>query len=130
MLLISSYGRSTMSEIIRPCNGLKRCFRHPTGCAKIVFTAREEYAIRQKFKKKRGRLWHIVREHYRLGAKWGLDPIPPRYHLDAVLFMEQILGQEELFRRIDTRHLQRSQEKQITKNHQTRMLRYALGKDF
>ncbi|HLB32487.1 MAG TPA: hypothetical protein VJL27_02950 [Patescibacteria group bacterium] len=94
-----------MSEIISPCNGLARCFRHlhPPGCGRIVWTAREEYAIRQEYKARRRRLWHKVREHYRIGVKWGLDPIPPRYHLQAVLLMEQARGEAELFRRIEER---------------------------
>ena len=33
-------------------------------------------------------LWRRVREHYRLGAKWGLDPIPPRYFAQAVMLMD------------------------------------------
>lgn len=82
--------------IISPCNGLARCFRHQTRCSQIVLTSREEYAARQRRKARRRRLWRIVREHYRVGVKWGLDPIPPRYHLQAVLLMEQVRSEEEL----------------------------------
>lgn len=82
--------------IISPCNGLGKCWRHPTGCAKIILTAREEWAARQRYKARRRRIWRIVREHYRIGVKWGLDPIPPRYHFDAVLLAEQAV-REELF---------------------------------
>ena len=85
-----------MSKIISPCNGLKRCWRHPTGCAKIVFTAREEYAIRQKYKARRRRFWHTILEHYRIGSKWGMDPIPRRYHLQTILLMEQIFFEQKL----------------------------------
>jgi hypothetical protein len=81
-----------MSKIISPCNGLARCWRHPTGCAKIVWTSREEYEIRQRYKARRRRLWHIIRGQYRIGVKWRLDPIPPRYYLQGVLLMEQALG--------------------------------------
>ena len=90
-----------VSQIISPCNGLARCRRHPTGCAKILFTAREEWEMRNKRKAQRKRLWHMVLESYRIQAKWGLDPIPRQYHLKAVLVLEALLGQEELFRRID-----------------------------
>lgn len=96
-----------MSEIISPCNGLARCFRHPTGCARIVSTSREDYAGRQSYKARRRRLWHIVREHYRLGAKWGMGPIPPRYHLYAILLMEQALEVEGQLQEIE-RERQRS----------------------
>ncbi|MDP3727770.1 MAG: hypothetical protein Q8R35_04015 [bacterium] len=86
--------------IVSPCNGLARCWRHPTGCARIVLTSREEWDARQRYKTRRLRLWHVVREHYRIGAKWGLDPIPSRYHLAAVLLMEQVLQERELLERL------------------------------
>lgn len=92
-----------MSQIISPCNGLAQCWRHPTGCAKIVFTAREEREMRQKRKVRRRRLWHMVLENHRLQAKWGLGPIPRQYHLKAVLLLEQLLGEEELWRQITAR---------------------------
>jgi len=57
--------------------------------------------MRNKRKAQRKRLWHMVLESYRIQAKWGLDPIPRQYHLKAVLLLEALLGQEELFRRID-----------------------------
>lgn len=87
-----------MSQIISPCNGLARCWRHrnPPGCDKIVFTAREEWAMRQKRKARRRRLWNMVLESYRIQAKWGMDPIPRQYHLKVVLLLEQLLGEEEL----------------------------------
>lgn len=99
-----------MSKIVSPCNGLKRCWRHSCGCAKIILTAREEYEIRQRYKARRGRLWHIVREHYRVSAKWGLDPIPPRHHVDAVLLMEKVRGEVELSQSI--KEMQRRTEKE------------------
>lgn len=92
-----------MGRIVSPCNGLARCWRHPTGCARIVFTPREEYEIRQRYKARRRRLWNAVRRDYQLGAKWGLDPIPPRYHLQAVLLMEQALMEQEVMGRAQLR---------------------------
>lgn len=97
-----------MSHIVSPCNGLSRCWRHPAGCAKIVFSVQEEWAMRQKRKARRRRLWNMVLEDYRIQGKWGLDPIPKQYHLKAVLLLEQILGEEELWQKITAR-----QEKEI-----------------
>ena len=82
--------------IISPCNGMKRCFRHPSGCARIVMAPREEYASRQNYKARRRRLWNIVRRHFLIGIKWGLDPIPPQYHLYAVLLMEEVFMDTKL----------------------------------
>lgn len=92
-----------MSYIISPCNGLKKCWRHPTGCAKIITTAREDWDLQQKRKARRRCLWNMVLESYRVRAKWGMNPIPRQYHLNVVLLLEQLLGQEELWREIDTR---------------------------
>jgi hypothetical protein len=75
--------------IVRPCNGLARCPRHPSGCATIVQAARTTYAQRQQYKTRRRHLWQIVRDHYRIAAKWGLNPPPPSHHLTIVLLMEQ-----------------------------------------
>lgn len=77
-------------------NGLSRCWRHQTGCSRIVLTSREEHAARQRYKERRRYLWNMVRERYRIGAKWGLEPIPPRYHLDAILLMDKVLAEAEL----------------------------------
>ncbi len=96
MLVIRPY-----EGIISPCNGLQRCWRHQTGCARIVISAREEYAIRQRRKQERRWLWHIVLEHYRIASKWGLDPLPRRYHLQAILLMEEVLFQQKLSNEID-----------------------------
>lgn len=90
--------------VISPCNGLARCWRHPTGCSSIVLTSREEYAIRQRYKERRRRLWHLVREHWRIAGKWGLDPIPPRFHLHTVLLMERAAQENELWDRIKERY--------------------------
>src|ERR1041384_4214853 len=76
--------------VISPCNGLSRCFRHPDGCAAIIHEPRAEYAIRQRYKARRRLLWHIVRDHYRMAAKWGLNPPPPEHHLTIVLLLEQV----------------------------------------
>ena len=97
-----------MSHILRPCNGLAKCFRHPTGCAKIVTSPHEDWEMRQKRKARRRRLWNTVLESYQIQAKWGLDPIPRQYHLKAVLLLEKLLDEEELWQRITAR-----QEKEI-----------------
>ena len=99
--------------IVSPCNGLKRCWRHPTGCARIVISAQEEYALIQKRKARRRRLWNIILEHYRIGAKWGLDPIPPRYQLQTVLLMEQVLGEEKLWQSIEERQSKIRKDKRV-----------------
>ena len=125
-----------MSMIISPCNGLARCWRHPTGCAKIVMTLQEEFALRQMRKAKRRRLWNIVLESYRLREKWSFNieewnfgPIPKQYHLNVVLLMEQILGEEELSRSIDCEKLKRKQEKKLKKQKVIKLARYFSGKD-
>ena len=78
-----------MSEIISPCNGLAKCFRHPTGCARLVISSRERYEMQQRRKAARRRLWNLVLEDSSLRAKWGLNPLPRRYHLQAVLLLER-----------------------------------------
>ena len=93
-----------MPHIISPCNGLAKCWRHSTGCAKIVTTAREDWDLRQMRKARRRRLWHMVLQNYEGQAKWGLDPIPRRWHLQAVLLLEQLLGEEELHQYIAKRN--------------------------
>ena|SRR3989344_3023260 len=115
--------------IISPCNGLRRCWRHPMGCAKIVFTSQEEYELRQKYKARRRRLWNIVLEHYRLGTKWGLDPIPRKYHLKAVLLMEQILGEQELSQSISEGELKIKFEQKAKKRRFAKVINYFLGRD-
>ena len=89
-----------MSHIICPCNGLARCWRHPTGCATIVTTAREDWALRQKRKARRRRLWYMLLRNYKIRAKWGMGPIPRQYHLNVVLLLEELLGEEELSRQL------------------------------
>lgn len=61
------------------------------GGATIVQSARDDYALRQRYKQRRRALWRMVRDLARRQAKWGLDPMPERYHLKAVLLMEQAI---------------------------------------
>ena len=89
--------------IISPCNGLKKCFRHPTGCARFVRTSREDWAASQERKARRERLWKIVLENYRARGKWGMSQIPREYHLNVVLLLEQLLFDEEFSRKIKMR---------------------------
>ncbi|MGD0976769.1 MAG: hypothetical protein ABR875_00535 [Minisyncoccia bacterium] len=81
--------------IISPCNGLRKCWRHPGGCARIVIDPRDEYATRMRNKARRRRLWHIVLEQYRICKKWRLNPIPPELHLQVVLLLEQVQMETE-----------------------------------
>ena len=125
-----------MSQIIRPCNGLGKCWRHPTGCAKIVLTAREEYALRQMRKTRRRRLWNIVLENYKLRKKWAFNigewafgPVPRQHHLNMVLLLEQLLGEEELHRSIDSGELKREQEQRLKKQKAIKFIRYFSGRD-
>ena len=90
-----------MSKIVSPCNGLSRCRRHPLGCARIITTAREDWNGRQKRKARRRRLWNKVLDNYNMRLKWGMNPISREYHLNVVLLLEQLLGEEELFQGLE-----------------------------
>ena len=78
-----------------------------------MFTAREEYVLRQKRKSRRRTLWHRVLEHYRIGAKWGLDPIPRQRHLQVVLLLQGLRDDIELWQQIDERQKREDREKRF-----------------
>ncbi len=96
-----------MSHIVSPCNGLAKCRRHPTGCAKIVTTAHEDWEARKKRKARKKRLWNMVLQHYEVVSRWRIpgmfEPIPREHHLHVVLLLEKLLNEEELYRSIDER---------------------------